>query len=187
MPAQSSYSSDGCGRGELDFQSLVDLYYVPLYRFAMSLTRAENDAGDLVQETFLAWASKGHQLHDATKVKSWLFTTLHRNFLATQRRITRFPHLEISEADHELPNVEPDLVNRLDGAGLVELLSQVDPQFQAAVALFYLEDYSYGEIAAILEVPLGTVKSRIARGLAQLKQLLREYPTGRGVAKEEQP
>jgi RNA polymerase sigma-70 factor (ECF subfamily) len=53
------------------------------------------------------------------------------------------------------------------------MLSQVDPQFQAAVALFYLEDYSYNEIAAILEVPLGTVKSRIARGLRQLKRMLK--------------
>ena len=47
-----------------------------------------------------------------------------------------------------------------------------DEQFQAAVALFYLEDYSYNEIAGILDIPLGTVKSRIARGLAQLKELV---------------
>jgi len=52
----------------------------------------------------------------------------------------------------------------------------VDPQYQAAVALFYLEDNSYNEIAGILEVPLGTVKSRIARGLAQLKELVLRSP-----------
>ena len=86
--------------------------------------------------------------------------------------VTRFPHLEISEAETELPNVEPDLVSHLDAQEVVELLSQVDEQFQAAVALFYLEDYSYNEIAGILEIPLGTVKSRIARGLAQLKALV---------------
>jgi RNA polymerase sigma-70 factor (ECF subfamily) len=60
-------------------------------------------------------------------------------------------------------------------------LAQVDPQFQSAVALFYLEDYSYNEIAAILEIPLGTVKSRIARGLTQLKALVLKHsrtPTG---------
>jgi RNA polymerase sigma factor (sigma-70 family) len=185
VPAQSSYDGEGRERGELDFQSLVDLYYVPLYRFAMSLSRAENDASDLVQETFLTWASKGHQLQDSAKVKSWLFTTLHRNFLATRRHTVRFPHLELSEVDAELPNVETDLVSRLDGAGVVELLGRVDPQFQAPVALFYLEDYSYAEIAAILEVPLGTVKSRIARGLIQLKELLRQSASAPGPAKEE--
>jgi RNA polymerase sigma-70 factor (ECF subfamily) len=171
MAARASYSEDH-GRGELDFQSLVDLHYGPLYRFAMSLTRAESDACDLVQQTFLTWATKGHQLQDHSKVKSWLYTTLHRAFLESRRRFTRFPHLEITAAEAELPSVEPDLVSRLDSQDVLELLSRVDEQFQAAVALFYLEEYSYNEIAGILEIPLGTVKSRIARGLAQLKELV---------------
>lgn len=154
------------------FQRLVEAHYGPLYRFAMSLTRAESDACDLVQQTYLVWATKGHQLQDAAKAKSWLFTTLHRCFLESRRRGARFPHLEISEAEAELPAVEPELVNRLDARDILELLGQVDEQFQSAVALFYLEEYSYNEIAAILEVPLGTVKSRIARGLAQLRELV---------------
>ena len=170
MAAQASYSGDR-GRGELDFQSLVDLHYGPLYRFAMSLTRTESDACDLVQQTFLTWATKGHQLQDLSKAKSWLFTTLHRCFLESRRRSTRFPHLEITEAEAELPNVQPDQVSHLDAQDALQLLSQVDEQFQSAVALFYLEDYSYNEIAAVLEIPLGTVKSRIARGVAQLKEL----------------
>jgi RNA polymerase sigma-70 factor, ECF subfamily len=171
MAARSTHIEDQ-SRSGLDFQSLVDLHYGPLYRFAMSLTRTESDACDLVQQTFLTWATKGHQLQDASRVKSWLYTTLHRAFLASRRRFTRFPHLEISEAEAELPTVESDLVSRLDAQDVVQLLGQVDEQFQAAVALFYLEDYSYNEIAGILEVPLGTVKSRIARGLAQLKGLV---------------
>lgn len=182
MAAQASYSKDR-QQGELDFQSLVDLHYGPLYRFAMSLTRAESDACDLVQQTFLTWATKGHQLHDPSKVKSWLYTTLHRAFLESRRRFTRFPHVEIAEAEAELPAVEPDLVNHLDAQEVVRLLGQVDEQFQAAVALFYLEDYSYDEIACVLEIPLGTVKSRIARGLAQLKALvLRKVGTPRKAA-----
>jgi len=171
MAARSSHSEDQT-RGQLDFQGLVDLHYGPLYRFAMSLTRTESDACDLVQQTFLTWATKGHQLQDPSKVKTWLYTTLHRAFLESRRRFTRFPHLEISEAEAELPNVEPDLVSHLDAQDVLELLSRVDEQFQAAVALFYLEEYSYNEIAGILEIPLGTVKSRIARGLAQLKALV---------------
>ena len=116
----------------------------------MSLTRAENDACDLVQQTFLTWATKGHQLQDSAKVKPWLYTTLHRAFLESRRRITRFPHLEITEAEAELPSLEPDLVSHVDAEDVVRLLGQVEEQFQAAVALFYLEDYSYNEIAAIL-------------------------------------
>jgi RNA polymerase sigma-70 factor, ECF subfamily len=181
VDAPASYAGESRGSESQSFESLVELYYGPLYRFALSLTHTENDAGDLVQEAFLTWAEKGHQLRDSSKVKTWLFTTLHRRFLETQRRIVRFPHVEIGEADGELPAVEPALVDRLDAQGVVALLAQVDAQFQAAVALFYLEDYSYNEIAAILEVPLGTVKSRIARGLAQLKALvLRSSSFGAG-------
>jgi RNA polymerase sigma-70 factor (ECF subfamily) len=58
-------------------------------------------------------------------------------------------------------------------------------QFQAAVALFYLEDYSYNEIAAILEIPLGTVKSRIARGIAQLRVLILKNPHSQTIPGEE--
>ena len=171
VSARTSYEQAG-QQTELDFGNLVEFYYGPLYRFAMSLTRTASDAGDLVQDTFLAWAAKGHQLRDKTKVKAWLFTTLHRRFLEAQRRIVRFPHLEIDEATEDLPRVEPALADQLDAQTVIKMLGKVDMQFQAAVALFYLEDYSYNEIAAILEIPLGTVKSRIARGIAQLRVLI---------------
>jgi len=176
VSVENSYESEMRPQPELDFQNLVEIYYAPLYRFALSLTRAEADACDLVQETFTIWAIRGHQLRDGSKVKTWLFTTLHRRFLESQRRSTRFPHFEISAAQDELPNIDPELVNRLDAQSLVLLLAQVDAIFRAPVALFYLEEYSYNEIAGILEVPLGTVKSRIARGLGELKGLFLSAP-----------
>ncbi len=154
---------------DLTFEDLVERFSEPLFRFAMSLTRTTMDAEDLVQQTFLTWAEKGHQLQDPARAKSWLFTTLHRAHLGGQRRVVRFPHVEIDGAEAELPAIEPDVVGRLDGESLLDLLGQLDEQYQAAVALFYLEDCSYPEIAEMLEVPLGTVKSRIARGVAQLK------------------
>jgi len=157
---------------EMDFESVVDRYYRPLYQFAFSLTRTEADASDLTQQTFYVWATKGHQLRDEAKVKPWLFTTLHREFLKTQRRQTRFPHFELSQRDHELPAVGPPAMNQLDAAQVLKSLAQLDELFQAPLALFYLEDYSYKQIAAILEVPIGTVKSRIARGMAQLEKIL---------------
>ena len=172
VDAQDSYQQPGLSQGAPDFDRLVDLLYSPLYRFALSLTHTECDAADLVQETFRTWAKKGHQLQDASKAKAWLFTTLHRLFLETQRRAVRFPHFEVEEVSMELPTLDPEMVTRLDALAVVELLARVDPPYQAAVALFYLEDYSYPEIAEILGVPLGTVKSRIARGLRQLKGLL---------------
>lgn len=158
--------------GETEFETLVDRHYGALYQFALSLTRTESDASDLVQETFLTWAAKGSQLQDRAKARAWLFTTLHRAFLQRQRRLTRFPEVEVGDVEAELPVVEPALMERLDGATVVALLGQVPEPFRAAVTLFYLEDCSLNEIAEIVGVPLGTVKSRISRGIGHLKQLL---------------
>ncbi|MEY4387549.1 MAG: hypothetical protein RLY20_2832 [Verrucomicrobiota bacterium] len=162
--------------GELDFESLVARFYEPLYRFAFSLSRDESDACDLTQQTFYTWAKKGHQLREATKVKTWLFTTLHRHFLESRRRTTNFPHSDLESAEAELPTVEPVNVSGIDMAQVVSALKRVDAVFQAPVALFYLEDCSYKEIADILNIPMGTVKSRIARGLNQLQQKLADTP-----------
>jgi RNA polymerase sigma factor (sigma-70 family) len=159
-------------REDADFERIVDLHYAALYRFALSLCRQESDACDLVQQTFYIWAAKGHQLKDRTKAKSWLFTTLHREYLQKSQRITRFPQLDLEQADAELPQLEPKAPRLADGSVLLKSLQQIDPVFRAPVALFYLEDYTYPEIAETLQVPLGTVKSRIYRGVAQLQQLL---------------
>ncbi len=156
----------------VDFDSLVANYYEPLYQFAFSLTREEADACDLTQQTFCIWAAKGHQLRDVSKVKTWLFTTLHREFLGARRRQSRFPHVELDQAAAELPVVSPANVNQLDTAQLLEAMAQLEEIYRAPVALFYLQDSSYNEIAEILEIPLGTVKSRLTRGLARLYHLL---------------
>ncbi len=156
----------------VDFDKLVANYYAPLYQFAVSLTRDESEGCDLTQETFCIWAKKGHQLRDASKVKTWLFTTLHREFLGSRRRQNRFPHVDLENAAEELPAISPASVNQLDSAQLLDALGRLDEIYRAPVALFYLQDYSYNEIAEVLEIPLGTVKSRLTRGLARLYQLL---------------
>jgi RNA polymerase sigma factor (sigma-70 family) len=171
VSARDSYIRDDSDPGAT-FQKLVDSYYESLFRFAMSLTGKESDACDLVQDTFVKWAEKGDQLRDQSKAKSWLFTTLHRRFLETQRHMVRFPHLELEEVSWELPVFEAEAVIRLSGTEIVTMLNQVDPRYRAAVSLFYLEDNSYAEIAAVLDIPVGTVKSRISRGLSQLKALM---------------
>ncbi len=154
-----------------DFETVVAAHYESLYQFALSLTRSEADACDLAQQTFYIWATKGHQLRDASKVKSWLFTVLHRAFLESCRRPARFPHYELTETDANLPVIPPESADRLDALQAVEALGRMDEVYRGPVALFYLEDCSYQEIADILEVPIGTVKSRISRGLAQLREI----------------
>jgi RNA polymerase sigma-70 factor (ECF subfamily) len=69
----------------------------------------------------------------------------------------------------ELPALTPAVVSGIDAASVLGALNELPPAFKGPVALFYLEDYSYKEIADILAIPLGTVKSRIARGVSQLQ------------------
>ena len=175
---------------EQTFEEIVANYYEPLYRFALSLTQRSAEAGDLVQETFFLWASKGHQLRDKSKVKSWLFTTLHREFLGSRRRQTRFPHYEVSMVEHALPKIEPKLANKIDGSELVEMIGDIDEVYRGPLSLFYLQEHSYQEIAEILNIPIGTVMSRLSRGKAQLRQGLEissgktgSKPTGTSASK----
>src|SRR2546421_7272589 len=105
---------NGPTSASLDFEELVSCHYQTLYQFAFSLTRSEADACDLTQQTFYIWANKGHQLKDLGKVKGWLFTTLHREFLQISRRQERFSDEPISEAAENLPHVSVDVVNRMD-------------------------------------------------------------------------
>jgi len=154
------------------FEDLVNQYYENLYRFALSLARNEAEACDLTQQTFFIWASKGHQLRDKSKVKSWLFTTLHREFLGSRRRNSRFPHHELSVVENELPNVTPAQLRNLDSATVMETLWEVDEMFRVPLVLFYLQDHSYQEIAEILQIPTGTVMSRLSRAKEHLRNRL---------------
>jgi RNA polymerase sigma-70 factor (ECF subfamily) len=154
------------------FEAIVSDHYEPLYKFAMSLTRSESDARDLTQHAFYVWATKGHQLRDISKVKTWLFTTLHRAFLEARRRQIRFPQHHLEEVSEQLPALCPEPASQSDWFNVLSALAKVDEVYQAAVALCYLEDYSYKDIAGILDVPVGTVKSRIFRGITQLREIL---------------
>jgi RNA polymerase sigma-70 factor (ECF subfamily) len=97
-------------------------------------------------------------LQEFSKVKSWLYTTLYRVFLESRRRFTRVPHLELTEAEADLPSVQQDAVSRLDAQDVLH---------------------------SVLQIPLGTVKSRIARGVARLKGLVLRKTSSPGEAKED--
>lgn len=163
------------------FAQLVDAHYTALYRFAVSLTKNSADAGDLTQQTFLIWARRGHALRESSKAKSWLFTTLYREFLRHCRREQRIEPLEElspGEADFAAPDPEAAMGER-SGVAL-EALYRLDETYRVPLTLFYLKDFSYKEIAEILDVPIGTVMSRLARGKAQLAAQLKRPQSGAG-------
>jgi RNA polymerase sigma-70 factor, ECF subfamily len=157
---------------ENNFEQVVNAHYQNLYRFALTLTRSESDAGDLTQSAFERLLRKPDQLRDPSKAKTWLFTTLYRLFLEQRRRDDRFPHVTVDGMD--LPDASANPGEHLDAGAVMTALGQVEEPFRAVLALFYLEDHSYREIAAILDIPIGTVMSRLSRGKALLRTLLEE-------------
>jgi len=161
------------------FPQLVETYYAALYRFALSLAKNSSDASDLTQQTFFVWATKGDSLRDESKVKSWLFTTLYREFLRGRRRGGRMVAIDdLAPAEQDIPDVETDLVSKMDAPLVMEALQEVDESFREPLTLFYLQDLSYLEIAEILSIPIGTVMSRLSRGKAQLRALLAQKSKG---------
>lgn len=156
-----------------DSVAVVDAHYAALYRFALSLAGESAAACDLTQEAFFRWFRQDTELRDPGKVKSWLFTTLYREFLRSRRREGRFPHHELAEVEDELPAVTPPDLEAMDAALVLEALQAVDETFRAPLSLFYLESLPYTRIAELLEIPVGTVMSRLARGRDQLRRELR--------------
>jgi RNA polymerase sigma-70 factor (ECF subfamily) len=160
-----------------EFEELVDAHYQALYRFAMSLTRDAASACDLVQETFCIWAAKGDQLKDRSKAKTWLFTTLHREFLSQRRRASKYAEEPLDEAAAEaVPNPNEDADRQLDGQRALELLGALDDTYRIPITLFYLQQHSYKDIAEILDVPIGTVMSRLSRGKELLRRRMMAEP-----------
>ncbi len=160
--------------GHEAFEDVVNQHYEALFRFALSLAQNEPDACDLVQDTYLAWARKGGQLRDRSKVKGWLFTTLYRRFLGWRRRSVRFPHQSLDAAVDDLPVVSPTVVRELDGQAVLAAIGHLPDDWRIPLALFYLEDRSYKEIAEIVGVPIGTVMSRLSRAKQALRRAIRD-------------
>lgn len=162
---------------ELTFEDIVSAYYQPLYRFGYSLAKNEHEAGDLAQQTFFIYAEKGDALRDKSKVKSWLFTTLYREFLRRRRKDARMDHYEPELLENAGGSVEPHVRRSLDSNLAVEALAEVDAVYREPLSLFYLKDLSYKEIAEILDVPIGTIMSRLSRGKAQLREIFKRKET----------
>jgi RNA polymerase sigma-70 factor, ECF subfamily len=156
----------------VDYEQAVNSFYEPLYGFAYSLSGNENDACELTQETFARLLSKSAQVREESKLKSWLFTTLYRVFLGWKSRERRLPHLEISSVEPELPPVAAELVDMMERDIVRDALLKIDERYRVPLMLYYLEEHSYEEIAELLEIPIGTVMSRLSRAKVLMRQCL---------------
>jgi RNA polymerase sigma-70 factor (ECF subfamily) len=165
---------------EADYEQAVSSLYEGLYRFAFSLAGNADDASELTQESFARLLVKGGQLRDRSKVKAWLFTTLYRMYLGWKRRETSLPHYEITSVESELPPVTPELVDKLQNDAVSESLLEVDERYRVPLALYYFENHSYAEIAAMLDIPIGTLMSRLSRG----KELMRKSLAAKSIGVE---
>jgi len=157
-----------------NFEQVVHQYYRDLFRFAMSLVNQEADAIDLTQQTFLKYATKGHQLRDQAKVKSWLFQALKNDFIDQHRRSKRYQHVQLeSAASHSqmltTGSSSADKLSGIDTNSALEALQTLDEKYRIPLTLFYLEGLSYKEIATAMEIPDGTVMSRLSRGKEKLR------------------
>jgi RNA polymerase sigma-70 factor (ECF subfamily) len=141
-----------------------------LYSTALRLTANRADAEDLVQETYLKAFRSSDQFEPGTNLKAWLFTILHNTFLNTRRSAGRESITAEADGLERVPqppgseNPEQILLRKTLDAELQSALDSLPDVFREAVWLRDVEDFSYAEIATILNVPLGTVMSRISRG-----------------------
>ena len=162
------------GAFERDALSYID----NLYGTALRLTRRPADAEDLVQDTYLKAFRSSAQFERGTNLKAWLFTILHNTFRNMRRHDGRSPIDVDSElveqaanAAHEL-DPEQILTRATLDADLRAALDGLPESFRQAVWLRDVEELSYAEIADVLDVPIGTVMSRISRGRRMLHDQL---------------
>lgn len=193
-PAASARDSDARGmkdrRAQFEAEALVHLD--ALYSFALKLTHAPDEAEDLVSETILRALERWEQYQLGTNARAWLFTILYRLFVSRRRRVdARERPLPSSNADDGRPAFE--VVGDADPEGTFydsfvdeEVLRAIDAlpeEYRTAVLLSDLHGLRYAEIAEILGVPEGTVKSRLFRGRRILQGKLVEYAVEMGYVK----
>jgi RNA polymerase sigma-70 factor (ECF subfamily) len=162
-----------------------------LYNFAFHLTYNEEDANDLVQDTFL----KAYRFIDSyergTNAKAWLFKILKNGFINEYRRKARQPNevdyedfLTYQETD-DAANVgtldlRDDLFKGLIGDEVTKAVNELPVDFRTVLLLSDIEGFTYEEIAKIIDIPIGTVRSRLHRARNLMKEKLRDYATKMG-------
>ncbi len=189
----------GKNKEALAFEAEALPHVHALYGAAMRLTRSPEDAEDLVQETFLKAYKAWEQFETGTNCKAWLFRILTNTFINKYRR--RVKEREILEgqqapaAEHHLvhlpskrPTLDPEgaMADRTLSDEVLQALDKVPVDFRTVVVLSDIEGFSYKEIADIVEIPVGTVMSRLFRGRRILQEQLFDYAVQEGILKPKQ-
>jgi RNA polymerase sigma-70 factor, ECF subfamily len=177
-----------------EFETLALSHLDPLYSAALRLTKNERDAEDLVQDTCMRAFRFFDKFERGTNMKAWLFKILTNTFINRYRRKVKERNVvEGSERDavHErfisrdatdfAANPEQYLFDRLLSDDVLRAIDGLPIDFRLVVILADLQEFSYKEIAEILDCPVGTVMSRLFRGRKLLQKTLREYALGQGV------
>ncbi|HEX4681690.1 MAG TPA: sigma-70 family RNA polymerase sigma factor [Gemmatimonadaceae bacterium] len=161
-----------------------------VYRFALSLTRDESDADDVVQDTFLRAHRSWHTYMPGSDCRRWLFTICRNVFLRSRERAR--PTVELDAADVDTAAAASvyataaregyeDVFSRLDLApAITEALNNVPEPFRATLIIVDVEDQSYESAAEVLGVPIGTIRSRLFRGRRLMQEQLLTYAMDAG-------
>jgi len=167
-----------------------------LYRTALRMTRSEADAEDLVQETYIRAFRFKDQFTLGTNMKAWLFRILTNTFINTYRRKTAQPEVTDLDGIDEFslyrrmaddraastsPDPEAELLNSVVDTEVTDALEELPEKFRTTV-LLDVEGFSYKEIAEMLDIPIGTVMSRLHRGRKFLQKRLLDLAQQRGIA-----
>ncbi len=161
-----------------DFEQLALPLFASLYNHAFWLTRNQAEAEDLVQETFSKALRAFDAFQSGTNFKAWIFRILRNTFLTTRTGIAATRTIFLEDHPNALDTPSGDATPehtliRLDNqAALHAALERLQPQLREALLLCDVEEIKYKDIAVILDVPIGTVMSRISRARRTLRQLL---------------
>ncbi|WP_221031812.1 RNA polymerase sigma factor [Actomonas aquatica] len=159
---------------DLDIEAIAEEHYVPLFRFAASLTRESHTASDLTQQAFLALARNSHAVRDRSRVKSWLHTTVYREFLHNRTRQNRWTDTENmpETADHSA--VPGTGFGRDEKEAVRKGIDSLEPMYRDTLRLRYLQGMDYRSIAKHLNIPIGTVMSRLSRAHRRLASYIQD-------------
>jgi RNA polymerase sigma factor (sigma-70 family) len=161
-----------------DFEQLALPLFASLYNHAFWLTRNQAEAEDLIQETFTKSLRAFDSFQPSTNFKAWIFRILRNTFLTTRagiaasRTVFLEDHPDTFDTVSAGPTPEDTLIRLDNQAALHTALEQLQPQLREALLLCDVEEIKYKDIAVILDVPIGTVMSRISRARRTLRQLL---------------
>src|SRR5262245_58429357 len=155
-----------------EFHRLIEHEIPRLRRYARALTRSADRADDLVQETLLRAIAKVHLWQTGTDIRAWLFTIMHNQYVNTVRRAMRDgANIDIEQMSSALvATTDPTASRQLHE--LEQALSRLRDEQREAILLVGLEGMSYEAAAQILDVPVGTVRSRLSRGRDALRRLM---------------